>query len=107
MVEADEIAFEVAFDDVGRDSAVVANSAHFALEIFDAVERAFAFATRIGTREQPRSPPHFGVFDEKAMDDAVDKWGGDDFASDGVVNNKSNAAAGVISTRDNGVAQAN
>lgn len=41
------------------------------------------------------------------MDDAVDKWGSDDFASDGVVNNKSNAAAGVISARDNGVAQAN
>ncbi len=40
------------------------------------------------------------------MDDAVNERGSDDFASDGVVNNKGDAATRVVGASDNRVAEA-
>lgn len=106
MVQTNKVALEIALHDVGGNSAVVANTTHFTLEVFNTVECAFAFATRVGAGQKARTPPLVGVFNKKAVDDAVDKRGGDDFASDGVVDDKGDATAWVVGAGDNRITQA-
>ena len=97
---------KVALNDISGFCAVFGNTTHFSLKIFNAVECAFTLATGIRGGRETRFPPHVRVFKKKMVNDTIDKRGGENFASDRVVNNEGDAAARVIGTSDNSVAQA-
>ena len=54
-----------------------------------------------------RVPPVGADVEEEMMDDAVAEGGGDDFAGDGVLNDEGDAAAGMIITAEDAVAEVN
>ena len=105
--EAHEVAAKVTLDDVSGSLTIEANATHFALEVVDTVEGAFAFATRVGAGEQASIPPEASVFEEKVVDNAVDKGGGENFAFDGMMDNKGDAAAGMVGASENSITEVN
>lgn len=74
-------------------------------EAFLAVEGAFALATRIRIGNEAAIPPIGATVIKKMMNDAIAKRCGDDFADDGIVDNKSDAAARFIETTDDAIAE--
>lgn len=107
MVEAHKIALNIEFDDEGGASVIFGGAADVGGEALLAEESAFADTARIGVDEEAAVPPVGANVVEKVMDDAIAERGGDDFADDGVVDDKSDAATGFVAALDNTVAEEN
>ena len=72
-----------------------------------AVEDTFFFATGVRIDAKTAVPPFGTHVKEKMMNNAVTKWGGDNLASNWVMDDKSNATVGLIATTKDAVAQEN
>ncbi len=69
------------------------------------IEGTFALAARVGVGDETSIPPIGANIIEKMMNDAVTKRCGDNFTDDGVVNDKSDAATGLIKMTQNTITQ--
>ncbi len=105
MIKANEITLDIKSDGEGGLSIIFSGLANMVGEALLAEENAFAFATRIRIFRKAAVPPISADIIEKMMNDAITKWCGDDFAGDGVVDDKSDAAARLITTADDTVAE--
>lgn len=96
VVEAHEVTLDVEFDGISGNGVVVGGLADVMREAFLAIERALGFAARIGVGQETSIPPVGGDVIEEMMDNTVAKRRGNDFTSDGIMHDKSDAAAGFI-----------
>jgi len=107
VIEAHEIALNVKFDGEGLASVVFGSLTDVVGETFLAIKRAFADATRVGVGAETAIPPFGTDVKQEVVDDAVAERGGDDFADDGVVDDESDTAAGLIIMTDEAVTEVN
>ena len=107
MVQAHKVALDVKFGDEGGAGVVRGGLTEVAGEALLAVEGAFALAAGVGIGDEAAVPPVGADVEEEMMDDAVAEGGGDDFAGDGVLDDEGDAAAGMIITAEDAVAEVN
>lgn len=105
MIEANEITLDIKSDGESGFSIIFSGLANMVGEALLAEENAFAFATRIRIFRKAAVPPISANIIEKMMNDAITKRCGDDFAGDGIVDDKSDAAARLITTTDDAVTE--
>lgn len=107
VVEAHEVALDVEFDDESRAGVIFRGATDVGGEALLAEEGAFTDAAGVGVDEKAAVPPVSADIIKKVMDDAVAERGGDDFADDGIVDDKSDAAAGFVAALDDAIAKEN
>ena len=107
MVEAHEIALDVEFDGESLFSIIIRRETDMAGKTFLPIERAFSDTARIRIGAKAAVPPFSASAKKEMMDNAVAKWGGNDFADDRIVNDESDAAAGFIITANETIAEIN
>lgn len=71
------------------------------------IEDAFFFATGVRIDAKTAVPPFGTHVKEKMVNDTISEWGGDNLASNWVMDDKSNATVGLIATTEDAVAQEN
>ncbi len=96
---------DVKLDSEGGCVVIVGDLANVVKESFLAEEGAFVFTAGVGIGNEAAVPPVSTNIKEEMMNDTITKGGGDDFASDGVMNDKGNAATGFIIMLDNAIAE--
>lgn len=105
VAHAHEITLDVELDAEGGLGVVLGDAADVGGETLLGVERAFVDAARVGVGDKVAVPPVTAKVKKQVVDNAVAKGGGDDLADDGVADDKSHAAAGMVSAVDDMVAQ--
>lgn len=68
------------------------------------IEDTFFFATGVRIDAKTAVPPFGTHVKEKMMNDAVSKWGSNDFTGNRVMDDKSNATVGLIAATKDAVA---
>ena len=107
MAKTDEIALDVEGDGESRLLVVFGDFGDVVGKALLTIEDAFFFATGVRIDAKTAVPPFGTHVKEKMMNDAVSKWGSNDFTGNRVMDDKSNATVGLIATTEDAVAQEN
>lgn len=96
VIETDEIALNIERDGEGRLSEILSDAANVLLETLLAEKYTLVLATGIRIDDEAAVPPVGAEIVEKMMDYTVAKRRSDDLTNDRIVDDESDAAAGLI-----------
>ncbi len=104
MAKTDEIALDVEGDGESRLLVVFGDFGDVVGKALLTIEDAFFFATGVRIDAKTAVPPFGTHVKDKMMNDAVSKWGSNDFTGNRVMDDKSNATVGLIAATKDAVA---
>lgn len=105
VIEADEVALNVERDGESRLSEILSGAANVLLEALLTKKYAFVLATGIRIDDEAAIPPVGAEIIEEMVNHAVAKWCSDDLTDDGIVDDESDAAAGLIMMMNHALAE--
>lgn len=105
VIETDEITLNIERDGEGRLSEVLSGAANVLLETLLAKKYTLVFATGIRIDDEAAVPPVGAEIVEKMMDYTVTKRRSDDLPNDRIVDDESDAAAGLIIVMNHALAE--
>ena len=91
-----EVALDVELDDIGVALEVAGDFAHVMVKATDAKISTFIIAAAVRIVDKATVPPATDVIEDEVVDDAVTEGGGENLANNGLLGDKGDTAARMI-----------